>query len=88
MPSYAITGTSRGIGVRVYYLAKNFVLTYCSQLAFIKVLGIDPANTVFALVRNPGAAQQLNDFVATHSHKNVHILKADNDDIKSIQVCV
>jgi len=68
MPSYAITGTSRGIG-----------------LAFIKVLGIDPANTVFALVRNPGAAQQLNDFVATHSHKNVHILKADNDDIKSIQ---
>jgi len=68
MPSYAIIGTSRGIG-----------------LSFVKVLGENPANIVFALVRNPGAAQQLNDFVATHKHKNVHIVQADMDDLKSIQ---
>jgi len=68
MPSYAITGTSRGIG-----------------LAFVKVLGTDPANTVFALARNTGAAQQLNDFVASHKHKNVHVVEADMDDVKSIQ---
>jgi len=68
MPAYAITGTSRGIG-----------------LAFVKVLGENPENNVFALARNTRAAQQLNDLVATHKHRNVHVVEADLDDSKSIQ---
>jgi len=54
-------------------------------LAYIKILGANPANTVFALVRSLAAAKQLTDFVATLQHKNVHVIEADNADIKAIQ---
>jgi len=54
-------------------------------LAYIKILGADPVNTVFALVRSLGAAKQLTDFVATHQRKNVHVLEADIADSKAIQ---
>ncbi|KLO10732.1 NAD-binding protein [Schizopora paradoxa] len=63
MMSYAVTGSSRGIGA----------------------LAADPSNTVFALVRSKSSAQKLQDFVAGHAHKNVHILEADNDNIASIK---
>ncbi len=52
----------------------------------MKVLGENPEYTVFALARNTRAAQQLNDLVATHKHRNVHVVEADLDDSKSIQV--
>ncbi|KLO12358.1 NAD(P)-binding protein [Schizopora paradoxa] len=68
MPSYAITGTSRGIG-----------------LTFVKTLSENPANTVFALARNAASAKNLNEFVASHKHKNAHVVESDNDNIESIQ---
>ncbi|KLO12360.1 NAD-binding protein [Schizopora paradoxa] len=66
MPSYAITGTSRGIG-----------------LAFIKELGSNPENTVFAMARNVSGATELN--ALAEKYKNVHIVETDIDDLKSIQ---
>jgi len=68
MTSYAITGSSRGIG-----------------LGFVQALAVDPSNTVFALVRNVTTAKNLHDFAAAHPHKNVHVFKADLDDISSIK---
>ncbi|KLO10731.1 NAD(P)-binding protein [Schizopora paradoxa] len=68
MPSYAVTGSSRGLG-----------------LGFVQALAADPSNTVFALVRSISSAPKLQEFVAGHAHKNVHILQADNVDVASIK---
>jgi len=68
MPSYAVTGTSRGLG-----------------LGFVRALSANPANTVFAIIRSLSSADQLQDFVQTHPHKNIHIIEADNNDIQGIK---
>ncbi len=87
MPSYAITGTSRGLGVCFYSTFVSFhYSSLCSQLGFVEALSADPSNTVFALARNVSAAEQLNDFVAHHAHKNVYVIEADNNNQKSLQV--
>jgi len=64
MPSYVVTGASRGIG-----------------LEFVRQLGADPANKVFALVRNKAAA----DHLAALEGKNVHIFQADVTDHKALK---
>lgn len=58
MPSYAITGASRGLGYE-----------------YIRQLSANHANTVFALVRSPSTATQLQSLAA--SHKNIHIIQCD-----------
>ncbi len=66
MPSYAITGASRGLG-----------------LELVKQLSATPANTVFALVRNPATALTLKDLAA--KRPAVHVLKADVTDPDSLR---
>ncbi|TFK51902.1 NAD(P)-binding protein [Heliocybe sulcata] len=63
MPSYAIIGASRGIG-----------------LEFLKQLSADPKNTVFGIARNPAGSPKL----ASINAANVHLLKADLTDRKSL----
>ncbi|KAL4922822.1 hypothetical protein BDW62DRAFT_3327 [Aspergillus aurantiobrunneus] len=64
MPSYAITGASKGIGRE-----------------FVRQLAADTTNTVLAIVRDPKAA----DISAlASSHPNIHVLKGDVTDPKSI----
>jgi len=58
MPSYAVTGASRGLG-----------------LEFINQISSNPANTVFALVRTPDTATDLQQLAK--AHKNVHVVQAD-----------
>ncbi|KAI5115932.1 hypothetical protein M0805_002082 [Coniferiporia weirii] len=67
MPSYVVTGASRGLG-----------------LGFIRQLGADPSNTVFALVRDVPGATELHELVASNAYKNVYVLHADLHDYKSI----
>ena len=69
MPSYAITGASRGLGRE-----------------FVRQLSKDTRNTVFALVRNPDDATDLRDLVNASTNKNIHVVKADLDSLKSLEV--
>ncbi len=87
MPSYAVTGISRGLGVR----SSNRFLSPAHacvsfQLGFVRALSANPANTVFAIVRSLSSADQLQDLVRSHKHDNIHIIEADNTDIQSIKV--
>ncbi len=93
MPSYAVTGTSRGIGVcdslSTFYLKAFRLMTDdIAQLGFVRALSADPTNTVFALVRNLSTSNQLQDLVTGHPHKNIHIIEADTADINAIKVCL
>ncbi|KAK3379092.1 putative short-chain dehydrogenase [Lasiosphaeria ovina] len=65
MPSYAVTGTSRGLG-----------------LEFVKQLSQNANNTVFAIVRNPDSATNLQ--TLAKQRPNVHIVKADITDPQSL----
>ena len=90
MPSYAVIGASRGIGVSrfPYCQIEACELTPFHQLGFVKKLSADPQNTVFALVRNPDNSPGLVDFVESSqsNHGNVRILKLDLEDSASILV--
>ncbi len=75
---------NRGVSLLLLGLLRNCL--YFPKLGFVQALAVDPSNTVFALVRNVTTANNLHDFAATHPHKNVHVFKADLDDISSIKV--
>ncbi|EJD04817.1 short-chain dehydrogenases/reductase [Fomitiporia mediterranea MF3/22] len=70
MPSYVITGASRGIGV-----------------GWVRKLSVDANNKVFALVRNPETATQLQEFMKSdeNKNKNVIVIKADLTDYKTLK---
>ncbi|EJD04866.1 NAD-binding protein [Fomitiporia mediterranea MF3/22] len=70
MPSYVVTGASRGIGV-------GWVWKLCA----------DANNKVFAVVRNPETATQLQAFLKSdeNKNKNVVVIKADLTDYKTIK---
>ncbi len=73
--------------MRHYFYWVYSGIAYISRsLDFVQALAVDPSNTVFALVRNVTTAKNLHDFAAAHPHKNVHVFKADLDDISSIKV--
>ena len=94
MLSYAVVGASRGIGVsgpmlqslRFAEAGPDF---FDLQLGFVKKLSADPQNIVFALVRNPDASPDLQEFLSAgyNAHNNVHVLKLDLVDLNSIEVC-
>ncbi|KPM42974.1 hypothetical protein AK830_g3545 [Neonectria ditissima] len=66
MPSYIVTGASRGLGY-----------------AFLKVLALDPANTVVGLVRNVEAASRR---LAADGVTNVHVFPGDITDEASLKL--
>ena len=61
---------------------------YPSQLGYVRSLSADPSNTVFAIIRSHASASELLDFVAHHSHENIHVIEADNKDANALQVIV
>lgn len=81
MPSYVVTGASRGIGARLPRLLSQTVLTK-TQYEFIRKLAKDQSNTVIGLVRNKAATEER---LAKDSIKNVTIIEADITDFAAQQ---
>ena len=81
MPSYVVTGASRGIGARLPRLLSQTVLTK-TQYEFIRKLAKDQSNTVIGLVRNKAATEER---LAKDSIKNVAIIEADITDFAAQQ---
>ncbi|KAJ4355642.1 uncharacterized protein N0V89_003662 [Didymosphaeria variabile] len=79
MPSYVITGASRGIGVSKSG-SRHLSTTDRHQWGFVQHLSEDPSNTVIGLVRNaPPTIERVKNELP--DRKNIHILQADlNDD--------
>jgi hypothetical protein len=89
MPSYVVTGSSRGLGVRIYFsLAVKIYLNSLPQLGFVRTLSAEPTNLVFALIRSHSSAEQLHEFISGHPHKNVHVIEADCADSHALQVYI
>ncbi|KAI0764145.1 NAD-binding protein [Trametes elegans] len=70
MPSYVVTGASRGIG-----------LEFVNQL--VNMSGAHEKNIVFALARNPQNSPKLQEL--RKARPNVHILKADITDVQALK---
>jgi hypothetical protein len=85
MPSYAITGASRGIGVRRSFEPTDLkVLTLVIKYALLKQLSADPANTVISIVRSvePAKERVAKEFP---DRKNIHIVYGELTDLDSLK---
>jgi hypothetical protein len=74
MPSYVVTGASRGLGVRSPPSLSKPKLTRKLQYAFIQKLASNPSNVVIGLVRNKEATLTR---LAKDKLQNVHVFEAD-----------
>lgn len=86
MPSYVVTGVSRGIGVSFVYLVSCRLESDCVfQWEFLSQLSNDPNNTVIGLVRNkPGTDKRVAKELPGRS--NITILEADLTKYDAIKV--
>jgi len=86
MPSYAIAGASRGIGVRPNKgdLLALALLTLV-QYALLKELSADPANVVIGIVRSTGPLEEK---IANElpGRKNIHVVYGDLVNLSSLKV--
>lgn len=86
MPSYVVTGASRGIGVSFVSNSRVLVLKGAdaafSQYEYVHQLSEDAHNTVFALVRRNSPGSKL----STLARKNVVVLEADITDSSALKV--
>lgn len=82
MPSYVVTGASKGLGVyyTLPYLCK--IHTNITQYAFVKQLASDPANTVIGIVRDIAATEKK---LIEDGIKNVKVYKADITDLPALK---
>lgn len=86
MPSYVVTGASRGLGVRSQagVLSWNNPRSLAFKYAYIKHLAQDPSNTVVGLVRNKSDTEKR---IAKDGFKeNLHIFEADIVDMKALHM--
>ena len=87
MPSYAIIGGSRGVGLEfVRQLVSNAeVVVSWPWLLNVQTQAQDEKNTVFVTVRNKQRSTFLRDLVDKLPHRNVHILEADVVDAAALK---
>ena len=87
MPSYAITGAARGLGVSLTQPPRKTRATPLTavQYAFLTKLSADPNNTVIGIVRNVKSAEEK---VAKElpDRKNIHLVHGDLTDYASLKV--
>ena len=88
MPSYAVVGASRGIGLEyVRQLVSRSTPDYvyiAHALVDIRIQAARPDSIVFAVVRNAANSKHLQ--AAIQGLKNVHVLEADVADYRSLEV--
>jgi short-subunit dehydrogenase len=82
MPSYVVTGASRGLGVCHTHFPLVGSHANKTQYEFIRQLSKDQSNIVVGLVRNKVATDER---LAKDSIKNVTILEADITDFAAQQ---
>lgn len=82
MPSYVVTGASKGLGVYSTSPYLCMIHTNTTQYAFVKQLASDPANTVMGIVRDIAATEQK---LKKDGIKNVKIYKADITDLPALK---
>lgn len=85
MPSYLITGVSRGIGVRKRTHPLTVRPANVIQFEFLKQLSRDQTNVIIGLVRDKAATEEK---VAKELGKldNVYIIQADLTKYQSLKV--
>ena len=87
MPSYLITGVSRGLGVRsTCSLPCQSKSNLHYQYEFLRQLSSDPENTVIGLVRDKSATDKKISEELKVQLSNVHILEADITDYDALKV--
>lgn len=82
MPSYVVTGASKGLIVHstLPYLCK--IHANITQYAFVKQLASDPANTVVGIVRDIAETEQK---LKKDGIRNVKVYKADITDLPTLK---
>lgn len=89
MPSYVITGVSRGIGVSLHLPAQ---LQHCfidvTQYGFLGLLSEKPDNIVIGLVRDkPATDKKISEDPKLKDRSNIHILQGDLTNYDELKVC-
>lgn len=82
MPSYVVTGASKGLGVYFTLPYQYRIHINITQYAFVKQLALDPANTVVGIVRDIAATEKK---LAKDGIKNVKVYKADITDLAALK---
>jgi short-subunit dehydrogenase len=87
MPSYVVTGVSRGLGVSFTCpLPSRSKSVFYYQYEFLRQLSSDPENTVIGLVRDkPATDKKLPEELKGQLSK-VHILQADITDYDTLKM--
>lgn len=75
MVSYVVTGSSRGIGVLLSHPNIKYLTDDDPQFGFIQALASKKDNQVFAVIRNPATATDLE--ALAKSNPNLHIVTGD-----------
>ena len=84
MPSYVVTGSSKGLGVSpkppIPRKTKQSLTSH--QFAFLQLLSKNPSNTIIGLARN---ASSLESKLEKAGIPSIHVLEADVADLKSLK---
>ena len=85
MPSYAVIGASRGIGLEYVRQLVGFFAHPGGPILIPLLQAARPDSTVIAVARNLAGSSYLNEAIA--GLQNVHVVAADIADYASLEVC-
>lgn len=85
MPSYAVIGASRGIGLEYVRQLVGFFAHPGGPILIPLLQAARPDATVIAVARNPAGSAYLNEAIA--GLQNVHVVAADVADYDTLEVC-